>query len=183
MALTATVFKASLDVSDLRRHHYQRYPLTLARHPSETDERMMLRVLSFALFADDKLAFSRGISNTDEPDLWQKADSGEITRWIELGNPSNKRLKRARSLAQQIIVVSYGGRTATQWWQENASELQRMKTLSVIEIPQTQSRELAKMAQRSMTLQCTLDEDAIWFSNATQSIEIQPLIHLGNIES
>lgn len=180
MALTATVFKASLDISDLRRHHYQHYAFTIARHPSETDERMMLRLLAFALFAHQDLEFTRGISDTDEPDLWLKAPSGEIELWVELGNPSSKRLRRARSLASKIMVVSYGGRTAEQWWLENERELRGFKSLSLIEIAQTESQALAEMAQRNMRLQFTLDEDSIWVSDQSTSLEIQAQLRLGD---
>lgn len=180
MALTATVFKVSLDISDLRRHHYQRYAFTLARHPSETDERMMLRVLAFALFAHQDLEFTRGISNTDEPDLWLKSVTGEIELWIELGTPSSKRLRRARSLASKIMILSYGGRTADQWWQENETELRSFKSLSLIDVSQKESQALASMAQRNMSLQCTLDEGSVWVSDQSNSLEIQPQLRLGD---
>jgi len=85
MALSSTIFKVQLDLSDLNRNHYKSYKLTLARHPSENDQRMMLRLLAFALYADEQLAFTKGISTTDEPDLWLKNYSGEIELWIELG--------------------------------------------------------------------------------------------------
>lgn len=179
MALTATIFKASLDISDLRRHHYQRYPLTLARHPSETDERLMLRLLAFALFADEHLEFSRGLSNPEEPELWLKSASGEIELWLELGNPTVKRLRRARSLARHVAVISYGGRAAEQWWRDVADELKNFKTLSVLEITQEQSRALAAMAQRNMDLQCTLEDTTVWFSDRDRSLEITPVSRQG----
>lgn len=178
MALTATVFKAALDISDLRRHHYQNYSLTLARHPSETDERMMLRLLAFALYAHEDLEFTRGLSSTDEPDLWQKSPSGEIELWIELGQPTVKRLRKARGLARQTVVLSYGGRPADQWWKDNQRELSELPTLTVIEIATAESKALAELAQRSMNLQCTLDDGSLWLSNETSNLEIQPSVLL-----
>ena len=182
MALTATIFKASLDINDLRRHHYQNYPLTLARHPSETDERMMLRLLAFALFADEHLSFTRGLSNDEEPDLWQKSLSGEIDLWIELGAPSSKRLRRARGLAKQVVVLTYGGRTADQWWSANQAELISIKNLYVIEVEPKQSQALAALAHRNMELQCTIDEDGgIWLSDQNNNLEITPIERFGNL--
>lgn len=182
MALTATIFKASLDISDLRRHHYQNYALTLARHPSETDERMMLRLLAFALFADEHLSFTRGLSNDEEPDLWLKSLSGEIDLWIELGAPSSKRLRRARGLARQVIVMCYGGRTVDQWWNTNQAELSGIKNLYVIEVSQQQSLALAALAQRNMDLQCTIDEDGtVWLSDQSGNMEITPIARFGHL--
>lgn len=172
MALTATIFKVSLDISDLRRHHYQHYNLTLARHPSETDERMMLRLLAFALFADEQLSFTRGLSSDEEPDLWLKSLNGEIELWIELGAPSSKRLRQARGLARQVVVLSYGGRSADKWWQDNAGELSSIKNLSVWEVPQSQAGALAQLVQRNMDLQCTVDDNTLWLSDLRQTLDI-----------
>ena len=181
MALSASIFKADIDISDLRRHYYHSHSLTLARHPSETNERMMLRLLSFALFADEQLSFTRGLSNDDEPDLWLKELHGGIRLWIELGQPSAKRLRRARSQAEHVVVISYGGRPASQWWQDEGEQLSKENWLSVLEIPSDASQALAEWAQRGMQLQLTLDEDNIWVSSAEQSLQIQPVLRCGNI--
>ena len=95
MALSATICKADLNIVDMDRHYYQQHSLTVAQHPSENDERLMIRLLAFALHADEFLSFTKGLSTDDEPDLWQKSLSGEIELWIELGLPSEKRLKKA----------------------------------------------------------------------------------------
>lgn len=181
MALTASIFKAEIAISDLRRHHYHNYHHTLARHPSETDERMMLRLLCFAMFADEQLQFSRGLSNDDEPDLWQRNLSGEIELWIELGQPSEKRLRRARSQAKHVVVVSYSGRSAQQWWQDNAGSLSRHNWLSVINIDAQESQALSSLTQRTMRLQCTLDEDAIWLSDDSTSLTVHPQLLSGEL--
>src|SRR5690242_13559913 len=110
MALKSTIFKATLAVADLDRGYYAEHALTVARHPSETDERMMVRLLAFALHADERLEFGRGISSDDEPALWLKEYSGEIRLWIEVGLPDERLLRRAAGRADQVVVLAYGGR-------------------------------------------------------------------------
>ena len=117
MALKATIFKASLQVSDMDRNYYGEHQLTLARHPSETDERMMMRVLAFALNAHEHLAFGKGLSDTDEPDLWQKDLTGQIVHWIDVGLPDERRLIRATGKAERVTVYAYG-RGADLWWRQ-----------------------------------------------------------------
>src|SRR3970040_479237 len=122
MALKATIFKASLQVSDIDRNYYGEHSLTLARHPSETDERMMMRLLAFALNAHERLEFGKGLADTDEPDLWQKDLSGSIVHWIEVGLPEEKRLIRASGRADRVTVYAYG-RGADPWGEANAERL------------------------------------------------------------
>src|SRR5690606_17195003 len=113
MATKSTVVKAELQVSDMDRHYYATHNLTLAQHPSETDERLMVRLLAFALHADDRLEFGRGLSDEDEPALWKRDYTGEIELWIDLGNPDETRIKKACARARQVVVVNYcGGSTA-----------------------------------------------------------------------
>ena len=111
MALKATVHKAELQVSDMDRHYYASHNLMLAQHPSETDQRLMVRLLVFALFADERLEFGRGISTDDEPDLWRKSLTGEIEQWIELGQPDESRIRKACGRAREVVLVGYGGRS------------------------------------------------------------------------
>src|ERR1700686_5331137 len=99
MALKSTIFKAELQVSDLDRDHFATHALRIARHPSETDERMMVRVLAFALHADDALEFGRGLSAENEPDLWQRDLTGAIERWIEVGLPDEREVRKASGRA------------------------------------------------------------------------------------
>ncbi|MGD8913837.1 MAG: YaeQ family protein, partial [Candidatus Thiodiazotropha sp.] len=129
MALKATIFKAELQVSDMERGHYQTYDLTLARHPSETDERLMVRLLAFALNADEALSFTKGLSTEDEPELWLKSLSGEIELWIELGQLDEKRLRRACGLAKQVIVYLYAERSAAVWWSQQQEMVRRFSNL------------------------------------------------------
>jgi len=173
MALKATIFKAEIQISDMDRNHYQSYPLTLARHPSETDERMLLRVVAFALNAHDRLGFCKGISTDDEPDLWQKSLSDEIELWIELGQPDEKRLRRACGRAGQVIVYPYAERSATVWWQQNSAAYQRFENLSVIKLTTLGDRSLNELAQKNMNLTCTIQEGQIWLSNGIQDVTLE----------
>lgn len=176
MALSATVFKADLQISDMDRSYYAEHLLTLARHPSETDERMMVRLLAFALHAGERLSFTRGLSTDDEPDLWQISLSHEIELWIDVGLPDERRLRKACSRAQQVYVYSYGGRGADIWWQKICDKLQRFSNLSVIELPGAASRELAQLAARNMQLQCIIQDGGIWLNSNEHSCSFSPLV-------
>jgi len=172
MALKATIFKASLQVSDMDRNYYGEHSLTLARHPSETDERMMVRVLAFALNAHEHLAFGKGLSDTDEPDLWQKDLTGQILHWIDVGQPDEKRLVRASGRADRLTVYAYGN-SAELWWQANAGRLGRAKNLTVWRVPAAASESVARLAERAMQLQCTVQEGQVWFSGAATTVPME----------
>jgi len=172
MALKATICKASLQVADVDRNYYAEHALTVARHPSETDERMMARLLAFALNAHERLAFCKGLSDTDEPDLWQKDLTGAIEHWIEVGQPDDKRLLRACGRAEKVTVYAYGNR-AELWWQPLAEKLERAKNLTVWRIPVSAVQALEKLAGRSMQLQCTVQEGQLYFSDAAETVQLQ----------
>lgn len=174
MALKATVFKAELAVSDLDRHHYQTHSLTLARHPSETDERLMLRLLAFALHADEALQFTKGISSDDEPDLWQKDLTGHIQLWIDLGQPDEKRIRKACGRAERVLIYPYGGSRARIWWDGIRDSLERFDNLGVIHIPQEASTALESLAERNMQLQCTIQDGSVWIGNDHTGINLEP---------
>jgi uncharacterized protein YaeQ len=154
------------------RHYYATHALTLARHPSETDERMMLRLLAFALYADEALAFGKGVSSEDEPDLWRKAYTDEIELWIELGQPDEARIRRACGRAREVVVVSYGGRGADLWWQQNAEKLARFDNLTVLNLAKAETDALAALAERNMRLQCTIQDNQIWFSEGERTVQV-----------
>lgn len=174
MALKSTVFKAELEVSDLDRHHYQSYSLTLARHPSETDERLMVRLLAFALFAAEDLAFGRGLSAEDEPALWEVDPGGTIRRWIDVGLPDERDLRRACGRADAVTVLVYGGRAAEVWWQQNESRLRALDKLSVLVLDAADSAALAALAGRSMRLNCTIQDGRVWLADAAATLEFEP---------
>jgi uncharacterized protein YaeQ len=163
MALKSIIFKAELQIADLDRNYYQTHALTIARHPSETEERMMIRVLAFALYADSALTFGKGLSADDEPDLWRKELTGEIALWIEVGQPDEKRIRRACGRARQVVVLNYGGRPAEVWWQQNKGALLKQSNLAVLSLSAEESQSMAAMASRNMKLQCTVQEGELWF--------------------
>jgi len=173
MALTATIFKAALQIADMDRNYYRDHAVTIARHPSETDERMMVRLVAFVRHASEALAFGRGLSTEDEADLWQMDLTGAIELWVDVGLPDAKDVRRACPRAQLVVVYAYGGRAAELWWAQNRETLQRSDNLTVMNVPQEASRALAGLARRNMQLQCTLQEGHIWIGDGTSAVEIE----------
>lgn len=166
MALKSTVFKADLQLADLDRHHFGDYALIIAQHPSETMERVMIRLLAFALYASEDLRFGRGLSNEDDASLWE-IDPGGVTRlWIDLGLPDETRIKKACSRADRAVVMTYGGRASDLWWQQNANTLSRYKNLSVIQISPEDSETLVAIANRTMKLSWTIQEGMVYLAEA-----------------
>ncbi|AMX02253.1 YaeQ family protein [Microbulbifer thermotolerans] len=176
MALKATIFKAQLQVADMDRDHYGDYQLTLARHPSETDERMMVRLLAFAHNAARELEFTRGLSSDDEADLWQRDLAGELELWVEVGLPAEERLRKACNRARRVLVYSYGRRTAPVWWQKQGGALARFENLRVYQLCADATESLAAMAERSMDLNVTIQDGHIWLSDARHTVEITPQV-------
>jgi uncharacterized protein YaeQ len=156
------------------RPYYGEHSFTLARHPSETDERMMVRLLAFIMFADERLEFGRGLSTEDEPALWQRDYSGAIERWIEVGLPDVRILKKAAGRAAEVIVLVYGGKAADIWWGKEGSGLSRLANLRVLALDPEQSVALAKLAERGMQLQCTIQDVQIWLTNGPDTVLIEP---------
>jgi uncharacterized protein YaeQ len=173
MALKATIFKANLDVADMDRHHYATHALTIARHPSETDERMMVRMLAFALHADTALAFGRGLSEDAEPDLWRRDDTGAIELWIDVGLPDERLLRRAAGRAREVVVYAYGGRAVELWWERSSPTLGRLRNLTVDAVASESLGSLGRLARRTMQLQCTIQDGHIWFSDAETTIPVE----------
>jgi len=174
MALTSTIFKVELSIADMDRNHYQDYSLTLAQHPSETAQRMMTRLVAFALNAADNLSFTKGISTEGEPDLWQRELTGEISLWIDLGQPDEKRLRKAAGRAAQVIVYPYATRAAGIWWRREAERLQRFTNLQVIHLPEAACRQLEQLTRRTMQLQCTIQDGQLWLSDGQQMVHLEP---------
>lgn len=173
MAPNATIFKATLHIADMDRHYYEDHAVTLARHPSETDERMMVRLLAFALHAHEALAFGRGIGAEDEPALWQKDLTGAVELWIEVGLPDERTIRQASGRAKQVVVYAYGGRAADQWWENIRSTVSRCRNLTVLSIPQDGSRALAQLAQRSMDLHCSIQDGQIFMGDGTTAVQLE----------
>ena len=174
MALKSTIFKAELQVSDLDRHYYGAHSLTLARHPSETDERMMVRLLAFALFAEERLELGCGRSADDEPALWLKDLTCAIDLWTEVGLPDEREVRKACGKAKRVVVLCYGGRSADLWWNQNGDRLERLRNLVVMTRPPAPSRGLAALARRSMSLQCTIQDGQAWLTDGEHTVHIEP---------
>jgi uncharacterized protein YaeQ len=180
MALKSTVYKAQLQIADMDRSLYADHSLTLARHPSETDERLMMRILAFALSvpADDlqgTLEFAAGLSDTDEPDLWQKDLTGQLLQWIEVGQPDDRRMAKACSRADRVRIWAYSSSVPI-WWQGIADKVARLQGLEVLQVATDASRELATLAERSMQLQITVQEGQIWIGNGQASVSLEPQV-------
>jgi uncharacterized protein YaeQ len=178
MALKATIHKANVQLSDIDRGVYGDHPLIIARHPSETDERMLIRLLAFALNVppDDTrgaIEFAKDMWDADEPALWHRDLTGQILHWIEVGQPDEKRLLRTTSRVGRVSVYSFSSSTPL-WWKGIASQLTRARNLTVWQIPAEQSRALAALAQRSMELQVTVQDGSIWVGDGDRSIEVTP---------
>ena len=176
MALKSTIHRLELDVADIDHGNYGSFSLTLARPPSETEERLMMRVLAFALHADPALEFGRGISSEDEPDLWLKDPTGAISLWIDVGLPEERRLRRAAGRAERIVVIAYGGRGVDVWWDKIRETLARLPALTVLAIPCEAGRALAALADRAMRLQCTVQEQQVYVNDAARSVLIEPVV-------
>lgn len=176
MALKATVHKAELQISDMDRHYYASHSLTLAQHPSETAERLMVRLLTFALFADERLEFGRGLSTDDEPDLWRKSLTGEIEHWIELGQPDETRLRKACGRARRVSLVGFSGRSFGIWWEKNAAALSRCGNLDVLELPAGTADELGALLARGMSLQCLIQEGEVQLMGDAGTVTLTPLV-------
>ena len=178
MAQKATVFKAELRIADIDRALYTDHAVTLARHPSETDERMMVRLLAFALNvpADDRggaLDFAKGMWEPEEPELWQKDLTGRLLHWIEVGQPEERRLVKASGRADRVSVYAFS-HSAPSWWAGIAGRMARARNVEAWLVPAEQSRALAEMAGRGMRLQVSRQDGVVWVADGTDSVEIRP---------
>ncbi|MDE0761520.1 MAG: YaeQ family protein [Planktomarina sp.] len=175
MAQKATIYKVELSVSDMDRNYYETHNLTVAKHPSETDERLMLRIIAFALNAHEKLEFSKGISTDDEPDIWQKSLSGELELWVALGLPSEKIIRQSCGKANEVIIYCYGGRTAEIWWEKIKNSTTRFNNLQVISFSEKDTSELAKQVSRSMKLHVSIQDGDVMVSIDESIVYVTPV--------
>ena len=176
MAQKSTVYKVELSVSDMDRHYYETHKLTIAKHPSETDERLMVRILAFALNAHAQLEMTRGLSTDDEPDIWQKSLSGELELWVTLGLPSEKIVRQSCGKADKVIVYAYGGRTADIWWEKIKNSTTRFDNLQVFNFSQEDTSALANLASRAMKLQVNIQDGDVMVSVDQSIIYVIPVI-------
>jgi uncharacterized protein YaeQ len=178
MAIKATIYKATVQIADMDRNVYGTHSVTIARHPSETDERLMIRLLAFALQvpADDlhgTLEFAKSLWDTDEPDLWHKDLTGQIVHWIDVGQPDDKRMMKSSPRAYRLTVYTYT-HSSPIWWAGVRNKITRARNLSVWLIPPEQSLALAALAQRTMQLQVTVQDGNVWVGDEQHSVEVTP---------
>jgi len=170
MAIKSTIFKADIDISNLDTHYYQSHPLTVSRHPSENDQRMMIRLLAFALHADERLQFTKGLCAEDEPDVWQKSLSDEIEVWIDLGQPDEKRVRKAWARADKVFIYTYNERSAVKWFEKVQSKINRFDHLSIYCVPDDAASAMSLMAKRNMQLQYMIQDGEITCSDGENSV-------------
>lgn len=179
MALKATIYKAQLQIADMDRHLYADHAVTIARHPSETDERMMVRLLAFALNVapDDQagqLEFAKDLWDVDEAALWHRDYTDALQHWIDIGQPDDKRLMRAAGRAARVSVYSHASSTPI-WWKALETKITRADHIRIWQIEAEQSQALARLAERSMQLQCTVQDGSVWLGNGKDTVEITPV--------
>jgi uncharacterized protein YaeQ len=175
MALTATIRKAELQISDMDRGYYATHNLTLAQHPSETDERLMVRLLAFALNAQDRLEFGRGLSTEDEPDLWLHDYTGAIEQWIDLGHPDESRIRKACNRSTHVQVVNYGGNASDIWWQKQGKHLLRHDNLSVLDLPSSFVELWGTQVQRAMRWSVLIQDGEVQLINDQMQLDVIPV--------
>lgn len=185
MAIKATIYKANVSFSDLDRNIYADHNLTIARHPSETDERMMIRLLAFVLNApadndEGLLEFGKDMWDSDEPCLIQKDLTGLTVHWIDIGQPDEKRILRNCGRAKRVTVYSFGTTTAA-WWGKTSGKVARANNLTVWQIPAEQSQQLAGLAERGMSLQISIQDGIIYAGSGDQSVEVTPSCLCGGV--
>jgi uncharacterized protein YaeQ len=173
MALGSMVYKAELAIADIARGYYADHVLSLARHPSETEERLMTRLLAFALHAHEDLKFGRGLSTDGEPDLWQKDATGVIDLWIDVGLPDERSIRKACGRARRVVLLAYGGRKLDMWWQQSAAALGRNRNLEVLTVSADETAQLAELAERSMRLSCTVNDGSAWIGSDRSSVNVE----------
>ena len=179
MALKATIFKVDLSVADMDRNVYSDFSLTIARHPSENDIRMMVRLLAFMLLADERLEFGKGLSTDEEPDLWLRDLTGAIDQWVVVGQPDERWLRKASGRAGKVFVFAYGDRLVDVWWEQNRDKLERLPNLAVYRLTAEDAQALAGLASRTMSLQCTIQEGEVLITGEGDPVRIEPGVLFG----
>jgi uncharacterized protein YaeQ len=182
VALKSTVFKAQVAVADIDHGYYADHALTIARHPSETDERMMVRLAALALNAhklqavlggDGTLGFGGGLSTPDDPDVVLRDYTNRNRVWIEVGQPEDKPLAKACAQSDEVVLYAFSS-AAEVWWRGIEGKLFKLQNLAVWRIPAEQSKALEQLAQRSMQLQATIQEGVLMVGDGARSVDVEP---------
>jgi uncharacterized protein YaeQ len=170
MALKPTIYKFKIALTDLNRQYYDTLNLTIAQHPSETLERMMARMLAFCLNAQESLAFTKGLSSAEEPDLWAHTPDGRIALWIDVGEPAPERIKKATRIAQAVKVYSFNSKSNVWWMQEQAKLNPLNAAVFRFQWPDIQA--LAKLVQRTMDISVTVSEESAYVAAEAGECEV-----------
>ncbi len=170
MAISSTINKVSINISDMDRHYYQQHNLTVAQHPSENEFRFMIRLVAFMANADERLSFTKGLSTDDEPELWRKSLTDEIELWVDLGQPDEKRIRKACGRSKQVIIYTYHEGKASVWWQQQRDKLARFKNLSVFHID---ADGVEAMVKRTMSLQCSIQDGEMYLSDDDLNVVVR----------
>ncbi len=172
MAIKSTIYKADVQVSNMDTYYFEEHSLTLAKHPSEHESRMMIRLLAFALNAHEYMTFTKGLCAEDEPDLWQKSLSDEVEVWIDLGQPDEKRIRKACGRAKQVIIYTYNYRSALTWWEQTKDKLTRFDNLKVFVLSDEAVTAMAELAKRNMQLQYMIQDGEAMLSDGDKAVTI-----------
>ncbi len=172
MAKGATIYKCNLNIANMDSHYYEEHSLTMAKHPSESDLRLMIRLTTFALNASDTLEFTKGISQDDEPDVWAKDLSGDIDLWIDIGQPDEKRIRKACGRSQEVIIYNYLEGSALSWWKQAEKTLNRFKNLSVVFLKI--EGDLETLTKRGMDIQCNISDGELTLIDEENSVAVRP---------
>ena len=173
MALKSTIHKVRLTLSNLNIHHYNDYSLTIAKHPSENDLRMMVRLLAFCLSAQEEIQFTKGLGTDTEPDLWKINHDGSIEHWIELGLPDERHIRQICSKARKVSIYTYHGNQALQWFESVENKLQRFDHLNIVHFIISDSHSLEAFTGKGMNLSISVEDNEIWVSNETERICVE----------
>jgi uncharacterized protein YaeQ len=174
MAIKSSVYKLNLDISDCNKNYFNTHQLILSKHPSETEQRLMVRVLAFALNASESLSFSKGLCADDEPEIWDKNLSDEILNWISLGQVDIKLVKKSLGRSKEVVIFTYAGNKSKTWWQQNQTQLEKFNKLKVVNIKVDDVKAMEQLVSRNMDLQCTIQDELVYLSNAEHSLTIEP---------
>jgi uncharacterized protein YaeQ len=172
MALKSTIYKARINLSNMNIHHYQDYALTIAKHPSENDLRMMIRLIAFALSAQEEVEFTKGISDDSEPDLWKKNYDGSIEHWIELGLPDERRIRQICAKASKVTIYTYHGNQAIQWFHSVENMVKRFSHLDVIYLSIEEGKSLENLVVKGMDFSISIEDNQLWIANDDERISV-----------
>lgn len=173
MAIGSTIYKIDINLSNLNTHYYENFNLTIAKHPSENESRMMYRLLAFLYCAHPDLKFTKGLSSTEEPELWQKDYSGEIIQWIEMGLPDTKKIRQASGKSLAVKIFTYHQKKMLEWYQKNKSDFEKNKKLEIYHFNLHDNGPIDKFVTKSMKLSCIIEEQQMYLSDDSGTIEIE----------